>query len=258
MTVSFLYNTERAPRHVTDVVIPPNLTVIESYAFTGCTSLTSVTMPPTITTIEGSAFCYCTSLSAVTIPPSLRLIWSDTFWNCPNLETIELHPSLPCIIIKYGMRHYHSSRINEKVGTLYNVFNQKPFFPLSKRMYKLITNNGNDTQYDDVCDKDAIFVNWKVYSQKRNEQGRLLLYTALEQGVRWSNGLREIWEGNRAAIEEVDTITGLEAFMMAAVERNSSMETVYKLLIDHPGAINPYVRLTQQLASNRKRKVSNE
>jgi len=88
---------------------------------------------------------------------------------------------------------------------------------------------------------DDVFVNWRIYSQKKNELGRLPLFTASEQSIKWSDGLCNILAGYGAAIEEVDTVTGMEAFMLAGVGKASDMESVYKLLHDHPAAINPYV-----------------
>jgi len=88
------------------------------------------------------------------------------------------------------------------------------------------------------------FVNWGIVSRTKNGQGRLPLFTACEKGLQWSQGLYEIVEGYGAAIEGRDESTGLEAFILAAVEPTScSLETVFSLLQDHPAAINPYVTL---------------
>jgi len=113
---------------------------------------------------------------------------------------------------------------------------------------------GNERENNKVNVNIKVFVNWQNYSQKRNKQGRLTLYTALEQEVTWSDGLGEILEGNGAAIEETDGITGVEAFMLAAVGSNSSLEIVFKLLEDHPAAINPYVmpRLQQEVPTKKR------
>jgi len=132
--------------------------------------------------------------------------------------------------------------INGKIGTLYDVFARKTSFSMiSQSIYKRL-NMGNEKYYNDF---DAIFryyfVNWKIYSQIKNEQGRYPLVIASEQSITWSDGLCQILKGYGGAIEEVDVLTGLEAFMLAAIGTNSDMETVYNLLLDHPAAINPYV-----------------
>jgi len=104
---------------------------------------------------------------------------------------------------------------------------------------------------------DDVFVNWKIYAQNKNHEGRLPLFAASEQNIKWSEGLLKILEGYGAAIEEADIVTGLEAFMLASIGKNSNMETVYKLLQDHPAAINPYVVVKQEPVSNdKKRKFS--
>ena len=46
--------------------IPPSVTVIGNYAFSGCSSLTSINIPPSVTTIGDYAFNGCSSLDATT------------------------------------------------------------------------------------------------------------------------------------------------------------------------------------------------
>jgi len=94
-----------------------------------------------------------------------------------------------------------------------------------------------------LCEYDDVIVNWKMYSNLKDEQGRLPLFIALEQGVQWWDGLNMILKGNGGAIEDIDVATGLEAFMLSAVGTNTNLETVFKLLQDHPAAINPYLMM---------------
>jgi len=91
------------------------------------------------------------------------------------------------------------------------------------------------------CAQDNIFVNWGVYSKLKNHQGRLPLFIALEQKITWYDGVAMILKGNGAAIENIDPKTGLDSFMLAAIGSNSSLEIIYRLLLDHPAAINPYM-----------------
>jgi len=72
------------------------------------------------------------------------------------------------------------------------------------------------------------------------------LFIASQQNVKWSDGLCNILNGYGAAIEDADVVTGLEAFMLAAAGKESDLETIYNLLLDHPAAINPYVILPQK------------
>jgi len=92
----------------------------------------------------------------------------------------------------------------------------------------------------------SIFVNWKVYAKTKQSDGRWALFTAIEKGLNWSDGLDKILDANGAAIEDQDVVTGLEAFMLAAVVSSNPnrryMESIYKLLRDYPPAIIPYVK----------------
>jgi len=153
------------------------------------------------------------------------------------------------------LSHVDCSSINEKLGKLSNVFQKSSFSPVSQETSQLLGIGKKEVVFNH---EDKIFVNWTLYSQKKNEQGRLLLFTASEQGVKWSDGMCNILNGYGAAIEEVDVVTGLEAFMLAAVGEESDMETIFKLLQDHPAAINPYVVMPQQqyYLNRKKRKFS--
>ena len=65
-----LYNKDKTqiiayPSATGGVEIPDSVTSIDSYAFSGCSSLTSVTIPDSLTTIGRSAFDGCSSLTTV-------------------------------------------------------------------------------------------------------------------------------------------------------------------------------------------------
>lgn len=57
------------------VIIPSGVTLIDSYAFSGCTSLTSVTIPSGVTDIGSNVLQGCPSLTSITVlaetPPTL-------------------------------------------------------------------------------------------------------------------------------------------------------------------------------------------
>jgi len=165
-----------------------------------------------------------------------------------------VHPSLPFIVIGDGLITQGEDRIhiNKKLGTLQHVFRKSSFLPTSETMYKCLGMANDEKEF--LGGRDALFVNWKICSRMKNALGRLPLFTAAEQSIKWSDGLFNILEGYGAAIEESDTPTGLEAFMLAGIGENSDMETVYKLLENHPAAINPYIAVTQQPVSNDKKR----
>ena len=53
---------------LTSVDIPNGVTVIESYAFEGCSSLANIVIPNSVTNIGSSAFSGCNSLESITLP----------------------------------------------------------------------------------------------------------------------------------------------------------------------------------------------
>ena len=76
---------------VTDLVIPNTVTIINSYAFYRCRSLTSVTILNGVTTIGDHAFHDCTYLESVVIPKSVTSIGSRAFARSIILGDQQLH-----------------------------------------------------------------------------------------------------------------------------------------------------------------------
>ena len=77
-----------------DVTIPDGVTVIGSYAFNGCKSLTSVTIPNSVTEIGDGAFWDCSSLTSVTIPNSVTKIGDSAFNLCSSLTSVTIPDSV--------------------------------------------------------------------------------------------------------------------------------------------------------------------
>ena len=75
--------------------IPSTVTIISSYAFSGCTGLTNVTIPSTVTSISSHAFSGCTGLTNITIPSSVTYIGSNAFIGCTNLIRITVESDNP-------------------------------------------------------------------------------------------------------------------------------------------------------------------
>ena len=78
---------------LTSVNLPPTLTSIGNYVFSGYTALASVNFPSSLTRIGTSTFNGCTSLVNVTFPASLTTINGTAFSGCTSLEIEDL--SLP-------------------------------------------------------------------------------------------------------------------------------------------------------------------
>lgn len=73
---------------VTDLVIPDSVTVIDHFAFFGCTSLTSVAIPSGVTSIEYQAFMDCMALTSIVIPKSVTAIKQNAFGNCTSITEV--------------------------------------------------------------------------------------------------------------------------------------------------------------------------
>lgn len=82
---------------LTSVNLPPSLTSVGNFVFSGYSSLTSVNFPPSLTKIGRSTFEHCTSLVDTTLPSSITYIDGSAFHRCsalaividlPNLETL--------------------------------------------------------------------------------------------------------------------------------------------------------------------------
>lgn len=233
---------------ITSITLPPSLKTIGSHAFFQCFSLKSIVLPPSITSIRQFAFANCSSLHSVKLQSSIITIECGAFTNCPCLTSIEIPPSLLCLSISDRCECVTDETvINNKLDTLYDVIDKIEFLtritlPLFETLGLENKNCFNDAYEGCYYYVQVPYINREVYSKIRNKNGRWNLFIAIENGLKWSDGLEEILEGNGAAIEETDIETELEAFMLAAVEgSNSNVETVYKLLQDHPGAIIPYV-----------------
>ncbi len=80
--------------HITSVVIPDSVEIIERYAFQNCKSLVSVTIPESVKTIGSFSFAHCTALSELTIPEGVSHIGKGAFQNCKSLTKVTLPASV--------------------------------------------------------------------------------------------------------------------------------------------------------------------
>ena len=60
----------------------------------------------------------------------------------------------------------------------------------------------------------------------------------------WEGVTAEIFKANTDIVQDIDQSTNLMPFMIAAVGENSSLDTVFSLLIAYPGAINAERKVT--------------
>ena len=75
---------------LSSITIPGSVTSIGGFAFQNCYSLLSITIPNGVTSIGSNAFHYCQSLSSITIPNSVTLIDNGAFQNCQSLLSITI------------------------------------------------------------------------------------------------------------------------------------------------------------------------
>ena len=65
-----------------------DITIIGSFAFYNCTSLSSITIGNSVTRIGRNSFDECTGLTSVTISNSVTSIGNQAFYNCTSLTNI--------------------------------------------------------------------------------------------------------------------------------------------------------------------------
>lgn len=76
---------------ITDVYLSNEVTSIDRFAFSGCTSLTSITIPNTVTKIDEEAFENCSGLTSLTFNPienGVIGLWA--FQGCRGLRRINI------------------------------------------------------------------------------------------------------------------------------------------------------------------------
>lgn len=86
----------------------------------------------------------------------------------------------------------------------------------------------------------------KQWARTRDDSYRLPLFVAVASSLEWAD-VNQIFNMNMPAVYEVDLVTGLPLFMLAAVGRpTSDLESIYNLLREYPSAIKQN-RYTLQL-----------
>ena len=69
-----------------------NLTTIDGFAFSKCTSLESIDIPESVTTIGDGAFIYCKSLETITFPAALNTVGRSPLIGCTGLKEVRFKP----------------------------------------------------------------------------------------------------------------------------------------------------------------------
>lgn len=78
------------------------MTVIDSHAFYGCTSLTSVEIGNSVELIGNGAFDGCTSLTNIEIPNSVEFIGNGAFNSCTGLKNLIVEDGCETLYVGYS------------------------------------------------------------------------------------------------------------------------------------------------------------
>lgn len=84
-------------KNLTSIILPDEITAIDSYAFYNCNNLTNITIPENVTSIGDWAFSYCTGLDNVIIPKNVNKIGNAAFYSCTGLKSIMIPQSVASI-----------------------------------------------------------------------------------------------------------------------------------------------------------------
>lgn len=83
------------------------ISVIDEYAFKGCTNLKYINIPKTLRSIGTSAFEGCASLELMLLPEGIRTIGNCAFYNCSSLADV----SIPDSIMNVGEKAFDRTAI---------------------------------------------------------------------------------------------------------------------------------------------------
>ena len=92
-----------------ELVIPNDITRINSFAFYGCLSITSVTIGDGVTEIDSYAFQKCSSLTSATIGNNVTVVECGAFADCTSLNKVSFGESVKNI----GVRAFRDASIIE-------------------------------------------------------------------------------------------------------------------------------------------------
>jgi len=244
---------------LTSVVLPPTVTTLGDCVFYGCCSLTSIVLPSTITTLGDYVFQGCTSLTSITLPPLITRVGKGVFGDCSLLTSLYLPENL--IIISTRAVVGCSKLTTIKAPSFSTTSFEK--YHGSLALKELLVESG----FSLIEDTDIVFGQWSAYNssyyysqesspnvdlyhdkkgwaKRRGIDGRLPLFTVAVKSINWAC-IRQIFIMNMAAIQEVDTLTGLPVFMLAAAGPWSDIESVYNLLREYPPAIDLSIDIHQ-------------
>merc|ERR1712008_371922 len=162
-------------------------------------------------------FCDCSSLASVRLPENLNSIRLRTFQGCIKLTTIEASSFSTTTLDNNNLDGFRNLLINAGFST------SNPDDIISDR--QPMDQNLN------------LYYDWKRWTRTRDVDGQFPLFTAAARCLKWSH-MKQIFSSNMPVVNEIDVLTGLPLFMLAATGPTSDIESVYNLLKECPSAIN--------------------
>ena len=99
-----VYNYETEEVLPINIILPQNLTKIESSGFEG-SQIEQITIPDTVTEIGSNAFYYCDRLASITLPLGLQKISDYMFAYCRSLPSI----TIPAAVTEIGTQAFIAS-----------------------------------------------------------------------------------------------------------------------------------------------------
>ena len=126
------------------LILPPNLTKLNTLSFGYCDGLKFVAMPNTLTEVASNAFVGCTNMDNVQFPKKLTKIGHHAFADCTNLRNVDI-PGLVTDIEEYAFK---DCQVKSVYSYLFDPFTigQNTFSPYANANAILYVPNVEDTE----------------------------------------------------------------------------------------------------------------
>lgn len=126
------------------LILPPNLTELNTLSLGYCDGLKFVAMPNTLTEVASNAFVGCTNLDNVQFPKKLTKIGHHAFADCTNLRNVDI-PGLVTYIEEYAFK---DCQVKSVYSYLFDPFTigQNTFSPYANANAILYVPNVEDTE----------------------------------------------------------------------------------------------------------------
>lgn len=228
---------------LTSVHLPDGLKKIGNDAFRRCSSLKFINIPDEVEEIGFAAFSGCSSLTSINLPGGLKNIGEGTFQDCSSLTSIALPPNLT--IIDELAFSKCTSLLSIALPTTVTILGNDVFSGCVKSLRSISMQSSSSSSHQCV-NTVRLFAevvqmmtpqNMAIWAKtKTDDNGRSPLMTAAAVSLKWKD-TKCIFDAYMPDIKKPDPVTGFAIFMLAAVGRDSKLESVYRLLRELPHAL---------------------